>query len=82
MKLKFLLLGIITLLSCTSCSLLEPAVEEDAYGNKYTTNVCTTYTDGYGSSSKACHDKSKLRKGFEDVINIIRGYGVLNLLGR
>lgn len=36
MKLKFLLLGIITLLSCTSCSLLEPAVEEDAYGNKYT----------------------------------------------
>lgn len=80
MKLKFLLLGIITLLSCASCSLLEPTVEEDEYGNRYTTNICTTYTDGYGSSSKECHDKSKLRKGFEDTINIIRGSGVLNLL--
>ena len=80
MKLKFLLLGIITLLSCASCSLLESAVEEDAYGNKYTINVCTTYTDGYGSSSKSCHDKSKLRKGFEDAIDAIRGSGILNLL--
>lgn len=39
MKLKFSLLGIITLLSCASCSLLEPTVEEDEYGNKYTTNI-------------------------------------------
>lgn len=80
MKSKFLLLGIITLLSCVSCSLLEPTVEEDEYGNKYRTSVCTTYNNGYGHSSTDCHDKSKLRKGFEDTVNIIRGSGVLNLL--
>jgi len=38
MKLKFLLLEIITLLNCASCSLLDPTAEKDAYGNKYTTN--------------------------------------------
>lgn len=70
MKLKFLLLGIFTMLSCTSCFLLNPYVERDENGNEYTTKICAyDYRErGESDDSLACHEKSNLRKAFEWMI--------------
>ncbi len=73
MKLKLFLIGIITILSCTSCSLLDEAVHTDENGNQYTTTICShweTISSGrYEETAESCRPKSKLREGTEQFLD-------------